>query len=245
MLILSMEGFEMSQRFERYACSVKLCLYSFGFCLLFGCFVGCNNEAEKSPEPSDSETESASNVIESETTSVAASKTTNQISPAADSNSVLAPNAPPEEVCKRFMKLLQSGNRIAAENLFTRSALTTTTKAGLRLEPMGGPTSTVHIGDVRYATNLKKLAQVDCFISDKHKDGETVVEVTWQLHKQSTGYRISGVMLQLNAGKAKDLLSLENSYDVAKLQSLVGADVLDEPESRQAKADLSTTNLLE
>ena len=209
-----------------------------GLCLI----AGCGNDSPDSKEKTDTESATSSRrVIDSETTSVAATKSTNLTSPAANSDPTLTADASPEAVCKQFMKLLQSGNRIGAENLFTRSALTTTTKAGLKLEPMGGPTSTFRIGDVRYATNLKRLAQVDCFISDKDENGESVeVEVTWQLHKLSKGFRISGVMLQLAEGKAKDLLSLENVYDVSKLQSLAGADVLDEPESRRADAGTTT-----
>ena len=61
------------------------------------------------------------------------------------------------------------------------------------------------------------------------------MEVTWQLHKHGNGWRISGVMLELEDGKTKDLLSLENKYDVAKLQSLAGVEDLQQTETRQAK----------
>ena len=229
----------MSQRTTQTSCAPFFALLAFSFLVVTGC-----NKKDADPNPtSDSDVSSVNDLPDSRTTSVAATKSTNLTSPAVSANTMPPPEAPPEAVCQQFMKLLQSGNRIQAENLFTMSALTTTTKAGLKLEPMGGPTSTFRIGDVRYATNRKRLAQVDCIISDKDENGNSVeVEVTWQLHKLSKGFRISGVMLQLDDGKAKDLLSLENAYDVAKLQSLAGADVLDTPEPRQAKAKVSTVN---
>ncbi len=206
--------------------------------LLF--FTGCGKE--KPEVKPDADASAAQNSTMNATTSVVAAKSTDSKSPAAAGNQLPGPNSTPEEVCERFMKLLQSGNRIGAENLFTKTALTVTGQAGLKLEPMGGPTSTYRIGEARYATTRRKLAQVDCFITDKDENGKIEeMEVTWQLHRLNEGFRISGVMLQLGEGDTKDLLSLENTFDVSKLQSLAGADVLDEPESRQAKSE--TTNL--
>jgi len=101
-----------------------------------------------------------------ETTSVAVEKLTNLTSPAEATKKVDA-DSTPGEVCQTFMKLLQSGARIAAENLLTRTALTVTTRAGLQLEPMGGPTSVFNVNEILYATNKKKLAQVECSIVDK------------------------------------------------------------------------------
>lgn len=228
----------MSQRFKHPACSFTIFVLVCSVCSIFT-FSGCGT-AKTETQSDAKDTESAS-VDDSNMNSVAATHTSNVTSPAVESNALPGPEATPEFVCDRFMKLLQSGNRTGAENLFTRTALTTTTKAGLKLEPMGGPTSTYRVADARYATSRKKLAQVDCFISDTDENGETYeMEVTWQLHKLSTGFRISGVMLQLGEGSAKDLLSLENSFDVARLQSLAGADVLNETETRQAKAVEST-----
>ena len=173
--------------------------------------------------------------LSTSTNSVAVVKTTNLASPATASSQAVDANLAPDEVCQRFLQLLQSGNRIGAENLLTRTALMTTSQAGLKLEPMGGPTSTYRIGEVRYATNQKKLAHVDTYVVDQ-VDGEPYeMEVTWQLHKHGEGWRISGVMLELEQGKTKDLLSLENKYDVAKLQTLAGVEVPDQTQTRQAK----------
>ena len=167
----------------------------------------------------------------SHTTSVAVEKV-NLTSPA-DATKV-ASDATPEGVCRKFMELLQSGNRISAENLLTRTALTVTTRAGLQLEPMGGPTSIFKVNDVLYATNKQKLAQVECTIVDK-VDGESYeMDMAWLVRKHSVGWRISGVMLELQPGKTKDLLSFENDRDVNKIKALAGAEVVDD-QSRHAK----------
>ena len=49
--------------------------------------------------------------------------------------------------------------------------------------------------------------------------------------------------VELEPGKTKDLLSLENQYDVAKLQSLAGVEALDETEPPQAKVSDSNQSL--
>lgn len=222
----------MSQSIARGVSYLSLSFFACSLILLSGC-QGKNENPESSGADKQAKTAAP---ISSSTNSVAVAKTTNMASPAAAVDDSIDQDSTPAQVCQRFLNLLQSGNRIGAENLLTRTALTATTKAGLKLEPMGGPTSKYRIGEVRYATNKQKLAHVDTYVVDQ-VDGEDVeMEVTWQLHKHGLGWRISGVMLELGEGRSKDLLSLENQYDVAKLQSLAGVEVLDQTEPRQAKA---------
>ena len=128
--------------------------------------LGCNKtdvETGQLPEKPGKVTEAATTNVE--TNSVATSQMADATSPAADSNKV-AVDATAKDVCEQFMQNLQSGNRIAAENLLTRVALMNTSKEGLVLEPMGGPNSKCNFGEVRYATNKQKLAQVDCTVVD-------------------------------------------------------------------------------
>ncbi|MEL7496247.1 MAG: hypothetical protein AAFN77_01465 [Planctomycetota bacterium] len=142
----------------------------------------------------------------------------------------------PSAVCQRFMDLLQSGNRIGAENLMTRAALTNITSLGLKLEPMGGPKAKYTIGDVTYATNRNKLAHVDCVINETI-DGETIsMKIAWQARESNDCWRISGVILEKEDGNGLDLLSFENIVDVSKIKSMASEEVLDEAPTRQAKA---------
>ncbi len=222
----------MSQPIQKAACFISLFLFSSPMILLTGCF---GKQDVETPELAADVQANLSEPLSSATNSVAVIKSTNLASPATSASQLPDPESTPDQVCQRFLDLLQSGNRIGAENLLTRTALTTTSKAGLKLEPMGGPTSTYRIGEIRYATNKQKLAHVDSYVIDQVDGKPFEMEVTWQLHKHGEGWRISGVMLELEEGKTKDLLSLENQYDVAKLQSLAGVEALDRTETRQAK----------
>lgn len=209
------------------------CFFSIALVMTTGCDRTYIAQGDSTDAGQDSvETETRSEMTE--TTSVAPDKLTNLTSPA-DKMTVEAIDSTPEKVCRSFMDLLQSGDRIAAENLLTRTALSVTTRAGLQLEPMGGPKSEFKVNEVRFATLKNKLAQVECSIIDK-SDGEVYeMDMAWLVRKHSTGWRISGVMLELEPGKSKDLLSFENEQDVMKIKTLAGADVVDE-KSRQANA---------
>ena len=75
-------------------------------------------------------------------------------------------DASPESVCQIFMKHLNSGDRVKAEQLLSSTALSTTAKAGLYLQPIGGKNAKVKIKDAVYATDKQRLAQVECVITE-------------------------------------------------------------------------------
>lgn len=206
------------------------------FCL--SSFIGCNSEpdvAQKVTEPSN-EAQVTPAVKKVPTTSVAPDKTEVATSPATAANELPPADADPAAICQRFMDFLKSGNRIAAENLLTRSALTNTSKAGLQLEPMGGPTATYEVKETRYATIEKKLAQVDCEIVENVGGEEIRSPLTWLVRKQTSGWRVAGLLLSAEPGSPVDLLSFENIQDVEKIKSLAANEVLSEQETRQAAA---------
>ena len=193
---------------------------------------------EGTSKSQNADTELADSNSPTQTTSVSPNKPTNIVSPATTAG-LVGKDSTPDGVCRKFMNLLKSGQRLEAENLLTRTALTVTSKAGLQLEPMGGPSSIYKVNDVRYATTKQKLAQVECSIMDE-VDGESYkMDVTWLVRKQGNGWRISGVSLEIVPGSPKDLLSFENIRDVTKLKQLADSDAIDD-DARQAKASDST-----
>lgn len=203
--------------------------------------VGCNSGDK--PEGDKPAAESDSNAVSAKTNSVPTSSAPNIVSPAlAQSNSSVSESNDdlgPAEACERFMSLLQSGQRIGAENMLTRVALTITKKADLNLEPIGGEDATFKIGDVRSATIKNKLAYVDCVVSSKIDGLTEELKLTWLVRKQGTGWRISGVMLPAENEASPDLLSFENIVDVTRMRNWVSSDVIEgdlPPESRQAKS---------
>lgn len=205
-----------------------------GFILQTGCK---QNDAEPAPTtPSSSEEKKEETTSVQPTQSLAPSPT--ELANADDPIKKLKKgfDQTPRGTCEAFMMLLQTGNRIAAENLLTRTSIANITKAGLLLEPMGGPDSDCKIGEIQYATNKQELAHVPCEITETVDGKDETMSVSWQVRKYGKAWRISGVILETEPGKAPDLLSFENYVDVAKLQSMAGSDVIDGPEALEAKS---------
>ena len=161
-------------------------------------------------------------VKKEKTETVAVSAVTAEVSPATQPTKILDADASPEQVCELFMKHLNAGERVKAERLLTAVALSTTAKAGLYLQPIGGQNAKVVINPAVYATGKKKLAQVDCQVSDI-ENGKTVTDdLTWVIRKSNSGWRILGFMLKDESGN-NDFLSFENLRDVDAILQMSSA----------------------
>ncbi len=149
-------------------------------------------------------------------------------------------NAGPGEVCETFLKLLKAGDRLAAEQLLTRTALSVTSKADLQLEPPGSENAVYDVGSIRYATTLNKIAQVDCLVKETTDGTPETTTVTWLVRLQTEGWRISGIVLA-GDDNIQDLLSFENADDVNRInQALIG----DETAAAERQADAGSTTAL-
>lgn len=140
-------------------------------------------------------------------------------SPAVDLNSDLAVDAGPEEVCQRFLQCLQAGERRAAEKLLTQRALTATKRADLNLESPGGPQARFSVEGARYATNKRELATVDCRVTEELYGQKVESSISWLLRSEPAGWRICGMILDLEEGGSLDFLSFENVADVERIKS--------------------------
>ena len=181
-----------------------------------------------------------------EQTHSVAAETAMSDSPAANSFGTDAATESPEAVCRAFMKRLQNGDRISAENLLTRAALTTTHRANLTLEPISGPDATMSILPARYASQLERNAQVDCEIVETVDGAAVPVTLTWQVVRQSNGWRVCGMVVPLGNGQDR-LLSFESIDDVATIKMLAAGEEMAESaerhQFRQADSNESRTSL--
>ena len=180
---------------------------------------GCTGTQDPPAEPAADTAEPATaDVSESKTTTVIVTPGGVAESPAAPLK-LPAKETSPETICHLFVRYLSTGNRSMAEQMLTPSALTTTSRAELQLEPVGGPSAVYEMDTPRYATNKKKLCQIDCSIVDE-MDGEAVTtELTWICRMQKDGWRIAGMMVEVTPDQPKDYLSFENVEDVTRIKN--------------------------
>ncbi len=182
------------------------------------------------------------NVAEQKTETVTAANESQVASPATDSVKLPEVDASPESVCEMFMQHLNRGERVKAERLLSSTALSTTAKAGLYLQPIGGKDAQVKINRAVYATDKQQLAQVQCDVTEV-EDGETITdELTWLVRKTKSGWRILGFMLRGDDG-VEDFLSFENVRDVDAILQMSQTTPASIPE-RQADNTQATQELL-
>jgi len=153
------------------------------------------------------------NVAAKKTETVTAANESQVASPAKKPVKLPEVDASPESVCEIFMEYLNRGDRVKAERLLSSTALSTTAKAGLYLQPIGGKDAKVKIKSAVYATDKKLLAQVECVVTEVEDGKEVSDELTWFVRKSKTGWRILGFMLRDDNG-VEDFLSFENVADV-------------------------------
>lgn len=153
------------------------------------------------------------NVAAKKTETVIAANESQVASPATNAVKLPEVDASPERVCEIFMQYLNRGDRVKAERLLSSTALSTTAKAGLYLQPIGGKNAKVKIERAVYATDKQRLAQVQCVITEVDQGKEVSDELTWLVRKSKSGWRILGFMLRDDNG-VEDFLSFENVRDV-------------------------------
>ncbi len=170
---------------------------------------------------------------------VAASMSSSQDSPAAiPKGNRLSMNSSPEKVCQVFLRSLQSGDQISAQQLLTERAIIETSKANLELASPGSPDAVFEILPARYDTLKKRNAHVDCLVRQTpDAANHPPIKLTWILRRNSSGWKISGMAVSGDEDSI-DMLSFENPIDVARIKNSV-SDGDTAAEQRQAQSPRS------
>ncbi len=231
-----MLGFRLNQR-DRFARFVGVFSASALFLMsAFGCGRGSDQEAvQPQTRPVARRVEPVQSVVVDR--SIAES-------PAVASLTVDAVTSAPEEVCRAFLMRLQQSDRIGAETLLTREALTTTRQANLMLEPISGKTASITVKPATFASRLRDTAEVECVITDRLGGKRYESPITWQVRKQGGQWRVSGMRVSLdNDAASEQVLSFESIDDVATIKLLATGEAIQRSESRQADSLETNTTL--
>jgi hypothetical protein len=138
---------------------------------------------------------------------------------AAGSEPELTVDSKPEEVCQAFLELLARGEDYAARRLLTEAAMIGTARAGLDLDAPGDENTSWSVLPARYATESAGVAQVDCLFRQAGNQDDAV-PLTWMLRREPNGWKVFG-MITRDANGHPDLLSFENSADLARIHNSI------------------------
>lgn len=158
-------------------------------------------------------------------------------SPALAVHGDLPVDAGPDEVCRKFLECLKQSERSAAEKLLSKRALTHTKRANLNLESPGSETAEFIVEPPRFATNKKELATVDCLVRDSLHGQAIESKLSWMLRLEPAGWRICGMILEMEDSHSMDLLSFENPLDVERIKATLSAEENPDVEMAQRQSE--------
>jgi hypothetical protein len=134
-----------------------------------------------------------------------------------------APIAPPDVAVRQFLEAIRVGDHKQAETMLTAVARQKTMEMDLLVAPPGSPTASYVISGIEVIQN--EVAHVGCVWTDTGDDGKPQTnEFVWALRRQSEGWRVAGVAVQMFPNQPPLLLDFENPEDMIRKQQMAEAE---------------------
>lgn len=146
-------------------------------------------------------------------------ETTNVESPAEKAFSMPSVDASADEVCQKFLSALNAEEPDHFELLLTPAAINISNRLKFQLPPIAEHGTKLTIGEPKYNTIREKICFIDCSFAATNDSEAT--DVTMMLRKFKSGWRVAGMMIDADDSELKNLISFENSVDVAQIKSSI------------------------
>lgn len=123
----------------------------------------------------------------------------------------------PDIVVSGFLEALRSGDKESTAALLTNKAREETTKNNISVDPTSSPDSMYEVAEPKYLADNPKGAHVDSIWHEKLEDGsDASYTITWVLRKESNGWRVAGMALEIIPGEEPRFLNFEDPVDMLK-----------------------------
>lgn len=138
---------------------------------------------------------------------------------APDSKGPTAVQPSPTEVVSQFLDLVRRGGENSdAGRLLTGKAQEALAAIGRTVQPIGSPDARFTVTRSEQVPNNQNAALVQSVWSEPNADGtESSYEVVWAVQKESAGWRISGLVMQMGEGDPPTPINFEDSALMAKV----------------------------
>lgn len=181
---------------------------------------GCNTSSLDSVEIPIPTADDAATISESKLKTVPVTETADVESPAEKAFTMPTVDAPPTEICQKFLEFLNAEEPDHFELLLTPAAINISNRLKFQLPPIAEQGTKLTIGEPVFNTIREKICFIDCDFAAS-ADSEAT-EVTMMLRKSKRGWRVAGMMIESEeSSEVKNLISFENRVDVAQIQSSV------------------------
>ena len=207
------------------------------FCILIlvGCIAvtaGCKKDENKE---SKEKAQSPDQVEQKQHVTVVPQGGSDVRSPAVDSQTQkLTVDTAPTVICEKFIVAVRSRDNRGWEKLLTQMAERHIRAANLEMQIPGGPKSECSVGKATFNSARQDIAIVPCVVEQVEDGSHHSFEISYLLKKKNVGWRISGIIVPTESGSS-DLLSFENTDDVAQIKASTRAEVASEPLGKELK----------
>ena len=166
------------------------------------CLAGCNGQTASTPATARAEHSPAAT-------------TSTQAVPAPQPIAVPA-SATPDQVVTVFLNALRTGDSPTTESLLTAKAREELEKHSMSVDVQSAPNATYQIRSAEVLAENPSGAHVSSVWTEKFDDGDEIYEIVWVLRRQSEGWRVAGMAMQLIPEQQPQFLNFENPEDMLR-----------------------------
>ncbi|MDX1943911.1 MAG: hypothetical protein SFU86_00780 [Pirellulaceae bacterium] len=127
-------------------------------------------------------------------------------------------SATPDQVVSVFLGALRSGDKPTTAHLLTTKAREETAKHGWAVDPKGSPNTKYEIHAAEILPDNPNGSHVTSVWTETFDDGTITYQIVWVLRKETPGWRIAGMALELVPGQPPAFLNFEDPADMERKQ---------------------------
>jgi len=125
-------------------------------------------------------------------------------------------SATPDQVVTVFLNALRAGDSPTTESLLTAKAREELAKHSMSVDVQSAPNATYQIRSAEVLADNPSGAHVSSLWTEKFDDGDETYEIVWVLRRQSEGWRVAGMAMQLIPEQQPQFLNFENPEDMLR-----------------------------
>ena len=151
-------------------------------------------------------------------------------------------DAAPDQVVSVFLSALRNGDKPTTANLLTTRAREETAKHGWAVDPKGSPNTKYQIHAAEILPENPNGSHVTSVWTETYDDGTITYQIVWVLRRETPGWRIAGMALELVPGQPPAFLNFEDPADMERkqLEAIAAAERQDAILAAQQKPALET-----
>jgi hypothetical protein len=124
-------------------------------------------------------------------------------------------DAGPDKVVTVFLDALKNGDTSTKASLLTAKALAETTKHEFEVNPQSAPNAQYQVHPPEFLASNPNGAHVTSVWTESYEDGQITYEVVWVLRRETQGWRIAGMAIELIPNQPPSFLNFEDPADMA------------------------------